>query len=149
MILKVFLVISLSTLGLLGSPSYFSNADKNITRLDKLGYYIYTHSKNSWEESHHIASAILHTNRPRDVATLGHIESNYNMNAIGDKGHSFGGYQIQPKHWYVPNWDVYGQAEAACSILTTVGRFSKYNGSGHKARLYEARAKSIRMEIKI
>jgi hypothetical protein len=132
----------------LAAPTHISNASKNFTKLDRLAYYVQTHSNNNELVSYHIASALLHA--AGDVKTLtaiAEVESNFDTHAVGDSGASIGMFQIQPHHHGVVPVNIYLQAKKASSILSEVKMISKYNGSGKAARLYEAKVKAKRKRI--
>jgi len=118
--------------------------------INKKAYYkIYKYTNDS-----QIAKAIADTKEPYWLAAIAKVESNYNPQIIGDKGDSYGLYQIQPKHWgYVPS-SVEGQTKKAEDILSGLakrgGIYSgvvRWNGRGIAARHYAKKVQKIRKEI--
>jgi hypothetical protein len=141
----LFKIIIALILGVLMTPSSFSNSDKSFTKLDLLSYYIYNHSNNNELVSTHIAQAIILAGG--DVKTLtaiGQVESRFNPTAKGDSGSSEGIFQIQKKHWGVVTSNVYQQARKASVILKYVKSIRNYNCG---SRVYEAKVLRAKREI--
>lgn len=145
MLKTVFIVL---IIGVLMYPSIVSKCSyKEVTKLDKLGYFVYNNSSNTWEDSHFIATALITNGGPDaiDLARIAKVESDFTPHIVGDSGESIGMFQIQPKHHgFVPS-NVFAQVAKARDVFVhTFNRsFVRYNGTGKQAIRYATRAKSI------
>ena len=92
-----------------------------------------------------IANAIKKTKYPYTLAAIAKQETGgtFDPNTVGDKGKSFGLYQIQERHWGKFDKSIEGQTKKAEEILDELVKehgynkaVERYNGSGKQARAY-------------
>jgi hypothetical protein len=112
---------------------YHTNVGWSTTSIDKL------------VKNERIAKAIKKTKYPYTLAAIAKRETGgtFNPNLIGDRGQSFGLYQIQEKHWGKFDKSIEGQTKKAEEILDELIKAHRYtkaverwNGSGRMARVY-------------
>ena len=106
-----------------------------------------TNSIDSLVKDKRIANAIKKTKYPYTLAAIAKQETGgtFDPNTVGDKGKSFGLYQIQERHWGKFDKSIEGQTKKAEEILDKLVKehgynkaVERYNGSGRMARAYRA-----------
>lgn len=106
-----------------------------------------TNSIDSLVKDKRIANAIKKTKYPYTLAAIAKQETGgtFDPNTVGDKGKSFGLYQIQERHWGKFDKSIEGQTKKAEEILDELVKehgynkaVERYNGSGRMARTYRA-----------
>lgn len=116
------------------STCYNSSIELSTTSIDKL------------VNNDRIAKAIKKTKYPYTLAAIAKRETGgtFNPNVVGDRGQSFGLYQIQEKHWGKFDKSIEGQTNKAEEILDKLIKahgytkaIERYNGSGKMARMYK------------
>ena len=104
-----------------------------------------TNSIDSLVKDKRIANAIKKTKYPYTLAAIAKQETGgtFDPNTVGDKGKSFGLYQIQERHWGKFDKSIEGQTKKAEQILDELIKehgynkaVERYNGSGKQARAY-------------
>ena len=143
--IRYLLLIPLITLGMM-SGTLDKAQDKQMTRLDNLAHFIrYTNNKLPYEESYHIASALLTEGKStyKVLIAIAKVESDFTPTAIGDSGSSLGMLQVRPHLWGRVSTNVYEQVAQARAILLAVQKISRYNGGGKQAQRYEVRVRLI------
>lgn len=82
------------------------------------------------------------------------VKAGYDHTAVGDGGASYGLFQIQKRHWGAVPKDVAGQVDKADAIFTQLvaeygyrEAIKRWNGSGRKARTYQARVLKVANNI--
>lgn len=137
-----FIILAMMT-GNLSSQGY-----KEITRLDKLSHYIrYTNLSIPYEESYHIANALL-TEGTTTLIAITKVESDFSPRAIGDKGTAIGAFQVRPHLWGKVSTNIYEQTRQALNVLQIRGSIKRYNGRGKRALAYEQRVKIEMIKLK-
>lgn len=93
-----------------------------------------------------ISNAINKSKYPYTLAAIAKRETggSFNPQTIGDKGKSYGLYQIQERHWGKFDKSIEGQTKKAEQILDELIKehgynkaVERYNGSGKQARAYK------------
>lgn len=93
-----------------------------------------------------ISNAINKSKYPYTLAAIAKRETGgtFNPQTIGDKGKSYGLYQIQERHWGKFDKSIEGQTKKAEQILDELIKehgynkaVERYNGSGKQARAYK------------
>ena len=103
----------------------------------------------------YIANVIAQSKYPYTLAAIAKVESNFRPRIIGDKGKSFGLYQIQSRYHGAFPETVEGQTKYCEQILEKLFRqypyeqaIERYNGKGHKARQYRQKVMVAMNEIR-
>lgn len=104
----------------------------------------------SYSKDPYIASVIAKTKYPLTLTAIAKVESDFRPKAIGDKGMSYGMYQIQKRFHGEFGDTVEEQTDKAEEILEKLideqGYYEAiraYNGSGEQSRKYRAKVIKI------
>lgn len=116
--------------------------------------FIYTNI-NKYIKNKYIAEAIYTNSKyPITLAAIAKVESDYNLQAIGDSGDSIGMFQIQPKHHGSVPKDISGQVKKAdiifSGLVSQYGYYTaikRYNGSGKSAEVYRNKVIKVILDI--
>lgn len=142
---KITVAFLLTILAIWCTPIFLLDSKPKVCYNISIG--VGTSSIDSLVKDKRIANAIKKTKYPYTLAAIAKQETGgtFNPNTIGDKGKSFGLYQIQEQHWGKFDKSIEGQTKKAEEILDELIKehgynkaVERYNGSGRMARLYRA-----------